>query len=71
MATSLIDISLQSYGNPEAVGIIIDDNPGLITDSVDFEITNDINVDGIYIRTEDDLMDKKVLKELDGKKIVS
>lgn len=71
MSSNLIDIAIELYGNPEAVTILIDDNPGLITDSVDFEITNDINVNDISIRAEYDLMDKKVLKELDGKKIVS
>ena len=68
---TLIDIAVQEYGNAEAVDILIEDNPGLIADSVEFELTDDVDATGLVIREEDDLKDKKVLKELDGKIIVS
>lgn len=71
MEQTIIDIAVQSYGNPEAVAMLIADNPELITDSVEFELTGDIDATGLIIRDEDDLMNKKVLKELEGKVIVS
>lgn len=72
MGQTLIDIAIQHYGNQEAVPILIDDNPDLITDSVEFELTGDLSdPDSLTFRDEDDLKDKKVLKELDGKIIVS
>ena len=72
MVQTLIDIAIQHYGNPEAVKILIDDNPQMVTDSVEFELTDDLaDPDSLIIRDEDDLKDKKVLKELNGKTIVS
>jgi len=71
MGATIVDISLQEYGNPEALILIIEDNPGLMTDSVEFEMTGDLPEIELSIRAEDDKIDKKVLKELDGKKIVS
>lgn len=71
MGQTLIDIAIQEYGNAEAVAILIKNNPQLITDSVEFELTGDVDATGMVIRDEDDLKDKKVLKELDGKVIVS
>ena len=71
MQSNLIDLATQHYGNPEAVAILIEDNPGLIVDSVEFELTDDVDVTGLVIRDEDDLKDKKVLKELEGKIIIS
>jgi len=72
---TLIDISIQHYGNPSAVPLLIDDNPYLITDSVEFDLADDLpsagSGTGLIIRDEHELKDKKVLKELDGKKIVS
>ena len=71
MQSNLIDLAIQNYGNPEAVAILIEDNPGLIVDSVEFELTGDIDATGLITRDEDDLMNKKVLKELEGKIIIS
>jgi hypothetical protein len=74
MPSNLIDIAVQEYGNADAVAILIEDNPGLITDSVEFELTDDVEtrfIASLRIRDEDDLKNKKVLKELDGKTIVS
>ena len=74
MQSNLIDIAIQNYGNPEAVAILIEDNPGLIADSVEFELTDDVetwHAASLQIRDEDDLMNKKVLKELEGKIIIS
>ena len=72
MGQNLIDIAIQEYGNPEAVTILIDDNPMLFTNDREFELTADLSEpETLIIRDEDDLMDKKVLKELDEKIIVS
>ena len=71
MKQTLIDQSIQHYGNPEAVAVLIADNPQLVTSSVEFELTDDVDATGLVIREEDDLKDKKVLKELNGKVIVS
>ena len=71
MQSNLIDLAIQNYGNPEAVAILIEDNPGLIADSVEFELTDDVDATGLIIRDEDDLKEKKILKELDGKTIIS
>jgi hypothetical protein len=72
MLQTLIDISIQEYGNPEAVAVLIDDNPMLFTNDREFELTADLpEPDALNIREEDDMKDKKVMKELNGKVIVS
>ena len=74
MQQTLIDIATEKYGNPEAVAILIDDNPALFSNDREFELTADVETHGgasLHIREETDVMDKKVLKELDGKVIVS
>ncbi|MBN2814992.1 MAG: hypothetical protein JXQ80_12995 [Bacteroidales bacterium] len=74
MSSNLIDLSIQHYGNPEAVAVLIADNPQLVTNSVEFELTDDVetlHATSLIIRDEDDLKLKKVLKELDGKIIES
>lgn len=72
---TLIDLSIQHYGNSEAVAVLIADNPGLFPDNREFELTADVpstgSGTGLVIRDEDPVKDKKVLKELDGKTIVS
>lgn len=68
---NLIDYSIQEYGTPAAVFLIINDNPQLFAGGVELELTGSIDsATGIATREEDDLKDKKVLKELNGKTIV-
>lgn len=72
MQLTLIDIAIQEYGNPEAVAVLIEDNPGLFPNDREFELTADVpNAETLTVRDEDVVKDKKVLKELDGKIVVS
>jgi hypothetical protein len=69
---TLIDLSIQHYGNPEAVAVLIADNPGLFPNDREFELTADVpNAETLTVRDEDVVKDKKVLKEFDGKIVVS
>lgn len=69
---NLIDIAIQTYGNQEAVPVLIADNPNLFAGDRGFELTGSLPDDTeMTIRDEDGVKNKKVLKELDGKVIVS
>lgn len=68
---NLTDYSIQEYGTPAAVFLIIDDNPQLFVGGRELEITASLDTTGLVVREEDDLKDKKVLKELNEKTIVS
>ncbi len=72
MESNLIDIAIQEYGNQEAVAVLIADNPDLFTNDREFDLTESLpDNTNLSIRDEDDVKNKKVLKELDGKVIVS
>ena len=72
MESNLIDIAIQEYGNQEAVAVLIADNPDLFANDREFELTQSLSDDiKLVIREEDDVKNKKVLKELNGKTIVS
>lgn len=80
---TITDIALQEYGNIEAVKELLDNNPQLsgmndyepgsiIDDFCDFDLTIPI-IAGvkIYINDDSDFMNRKVLKELNRKSIIS
>lgn len=70
--SNLIDHAIHDYGNPSAVPVLIADNPQLFPGDREFELTSDISTtETLTIRNEDAIKDKKVLKELDGKIVLS
>ena len=68
---NLIDYSLQKYGTIAALFVLMEDNPQLFSSGREIEITSSLDTEKIVTRSENDLMDKKTLKELNGKIIVS
>lgn len=71
---TLIDLSIQHNGNPEAVAVLIADNSQLFAGDSEFDLTADVetlHATSLIIRDEDVVKDKKVLKELEGKIVVS
>lgn len=80
---TISDIALQEYGNAEAVMELLGNNPqlagmndyppaSLVDDFCDFDVAMPI-IAGvkIYVNDHSDLMNRKVLKELNGKQIIS
>jgi hypothetical protein len=63
---TIIDKAVEAYGNSEAVPVLIEDNAFLFAIDREFEITADMPDVSLVVRDEDDVKDKKVLKELDG-----
>lgn len=70
MRSNLIDIAIQEYGNQEAISLLIKDNPQLFANDREFDITKSLP-DNVFIAVRDEGRNKKVLKELGGKVIVS
>lgn len=80
---TISDIAIQEYGNIEAVMELIDNNPHLvgmndysssdiIDNFCDFDVSIPIRENvRLYINDSSHLMNRKVLKELNGKKIHS
>jgi hypothetical protein len=67
---TIIDLAIQLYGSAEAVERLLSLNTQLTDSGFDWEIT-DVLPEGTVINYEEEGSDKKVLKELDGKLIIS
>ena len=78
---NIIDIAVQEYGKAESVSLIIEDNPKLlndypggylINDASEFDFAHSIKEGTkLNIRIDPDEINKGVLRELDGRKIIS
>lgn len=72
MGQTLIDISVEKYGTAYGVLDLIDRNPELFDDNTEFEVTDDLaSATEITYDEESDIADKKAIKELGGKTIIS
>ena len=67
---TIIDVAVQLYGTAEAVEQLLSLNPQLIENEFDFEISESL-IPGSFINYDELDRDKRILKELDGKLIIS
>ncbi len=67
---TIIDIAIQLYGKADAVEQLLDLNPQLTKRDPAWDMTNSLTTGSVIIYDDEDC-DKKVIKELDGKVIIS
>jgi hypothetical protein len=67
---TLIDLAIQLYGNADSVTRLIALNPQLTESAFEFEVSG-VLAQGTEVYFDDVDIDKKILKELDGKSIIS
>ena len=67
---TIIDLAIQLYGKAESVERLLELNPQLTGRDPAWEISNFLTP-GSVIEYDEEGSDKRALKELDGKKIIS
>jgi hypothetical protein len=67
---TIIDLAVQLYGTAEAVGRLLSLNSQLTDNNFDFDISESLTP-GSFINYDEQDADKRTLKELDGKLIIS
>jgi hypothetical protein len=67
---TIIDLAVQLYGTAEAVARLLSLNPQLTDNDFDFDISESLTP-GSFINYDETDSDKRTLKELDGKLIIS
>ena len=67
---TIIDLAVQLYGTAEAVARLLSLNPQLTDNDFDFDISESLTP-GSFINYDEQDPDKRTLKELDGKLIIS
>ncbi len=67
---TIIDLAVQLYGTAEAVGRLLTLNPELIENEFEYNISDSLTP-GSFINYDEQDQDKRILKELDGKLIIS